>query len=433
MRARTLAAALGLLAALACGSGEPPPSEGTPATRADAGDGLCEHGVLEAVCTKHDPALIPVFQAKGDWCQEHGFPLSFCPIHHPERGGRPVADVSSDGAPADGLRVRFRTRATAEIAGLAMATAELAADEGGLEAVARLTWGGREALVGAPADGVVDRVVADLGTKVSEGDPLAVVRSATASADRVGVEAARSGVAAAERTLARKRGLGEVVSRADLERAEQDLASARAGLRALEATAGYTLTSPIDGVVVRRDLTVGMAVSQGQLLFEVVDPSRLWAEVDVPEDDAHLVEVGQTASIALDGASGVVRSGTVDYVAPAIDPATRTALARVALDNADGALRANTYGTARVAVGGERDVVVVPSGAVQRARTVDVVFVRLAVDEYETRRVRVLRRQGERAHVAGVRPGEEVVSEGSFLLKTEILKDSIGAGCCDVE
>ena len=433
MRARTLAAALGLLAALACGSGETPPSEVTPAARADAGEDMCaEHGVLEAVCTKCNPALIPVFQAKGDWCPEHGFPMSFCPIHHPERGGRPVADVSSDGAPADGLKVRFKTRATAEIAGLTIARAELAADEGGLEAVARLTWDAtRQALVGARADGVVDRVVADLGVKVSKGDALAVVRSATASADRVGIEAARSGVAVAERALERKRGLGGVVSRAELARAEQELASARAGLRALEAGAGYTLASPIDGVVVRRDVTVGMAVSQGQTLFEVVDPSRLWAEVDVPEADAHLVRVGQAASIALD--AGPVRSGTVDYVAPVIDPATRTALARVALDNADGALRANTYGTARVAVGGDRDVVVVPSAAVQRAKTVDVVFVKLAVDEYETRRVRVLRRQGDRAHVAGVRPGEEVVAEGSFLLKTEILKDSIGAGCCDVE
>ena len=59
---------------------------------------------------------------------------------------------------------------------------------------------------------------------------------------------------------------------------------------------------------------------------------------------------------------------------------------------------------------------------------------RLGVDEYETRRVKVVRRSGDRVHLAkGVKAGEEVVSEGSFLLKTEILKDSIGAGCCDVE
>src|SRR5213594_1489452 len=46
---------------------------------------LCkEHGVLEAVCTKCNPALIAVFKAKGDWCEEHGFPESVCPICHPE-------------------------------------------------------------------------------------------------------------------------------------------------------------------------------------------------------------------------------------------------------------------------------------------------------------------------------------------------------------
>src|SRR5213594_3526518 len=53
-----------------------------------------EHGVLEAVCTKCNPALIAVFKAKGDWCEEHGFPESFCPICHPERGGRPASDIS---------------------------------------------------------------------------------------------------------------------------------------------------------------------------------------------------------------------------------------------------------------------------------------------------------------------------------------------------
>lgn len=51
-----------------------------------AADAMCsEHGVLEAVCTKCNPALAPIFKAKGDWCEEHGFPESFCPICHPER------------------------------------------------------------------------------------------------------------------------------------------------------------------------------------------------------------------------------------------------------------------------------------------------------------------------------------------------------------
>jgi cobalt-zinc-cadmium efflux system membrane fusion protein len=437
MRPIFLAAAFGLLVGLACASGGPDPDaeQAPPATSAELDGELCEHGVLEAVCTKHHPALIPVFQAKGDWCEEHGFAMSFCPIHHPERGGRPLADVSSDGAPADGLKIRFKTRETAAQAGIQTAPATIAADEGGVEATAHLTWDAtRLAVVGARSAGVVQRIQADVGTAVKAGDPLAVVQSPTAAADRSAADAARSRVELAEQALQRKRGLEGVVSQADLARAEQELTAARAELQGAQASVGYTLTAPIAGVVTRRDVTVGASVDAGTSMFEIVDPSRLWAEIDVPETEVGYVRSGQTASITLDGLEDRVLTGTIDYLAPSIDPDTRTTLARVALDNADGALRANMYGTARIAVGGDRDVLVVPSTAVQRAKSVDVVFVKLGVDEYETRRVRVVRRQGDVAHLAkGVKAGEEVVTEGSFLLKTEILKDSIGAGCCDVE
>ena len=100
------------LAATACGWNAAPKAQEDKST-ASAGvaeDAFCsEHGVLEAVCTKCNPALIPVFRAKGDWCEEHQFPESFCPICHPERGGRPAVDVKADGAPADGTRVTFKT------------------------------------------------------------------------------------------------------------------------------------------------------------------------------------------------------------------------------------------------------------------------------------------------------------------------------------
>lgn len=436
MRPLPLAAASVLLVGLACASGDDPPArEEAPAAAAPADGELCEHGVLEPVCTKHHPALIPVFQAKGDWCEEHGFAMSFCPIHHPERGGRPVADVSSDGAPADGLKIRFKTRETAAQAGILTVPAAVATDEGGVEAAAHLTWDAtRVALVGARTPGVVQSVKADVGTVVKAGDALAVVQSPTAAADRSAAEAARSRVELAEKALERKRGLEGVVSQAELARAEQELTAARAELQGAQASVGYTLTAPIAGVVTRRDVTVGASVDAGMSMFEIVDPSRLWAEIDVPETEVGYVRSGQAASIALDGLEDRVLTGTIDYVAPSIDPDTRTTLARVALDNADGALRANMYGTARIAVGGDRDVLVVPSTAVQRAKSADVVFVKLAADEYETRRVKVVRRQGDVVHLAkGVKAGEEVVTEGSFLLKTEILKDSIGAGCCDVE
>ncbi len=435
MRAFRVAAAFGLAAALACASGEDPSEAPVASTAGASADELCdEHGVLEAVCTKCNPSLVPVFQAKGDWCEEHGFPESFCPICRPERGGRPATDVASDGAPADGTKIRFKTRETAEQAGIRTSLAEVAADEGGVEANGRLTWDAtRVALVGARAPGVVQAIRADVGAIVRAGDPLAVVQSATAAANRTAADAARSRVDLVEQTLERKRGLHGLVSRAELARAEQDVAAARAELAGMQSAVGYTLTAPLAGTVTRRDVTVGAAVEPGSPMFEIVDPSRLWAEFDVPESEVSWVRPGQQAVLTLEGVDHGVQ-GTVEYLAPSIDPDTRTTLGRMAVDNADGRLRANMVGTARIAVGGDREVVVVPSGAVQHAKSVDVVFVKLGVDEYETRRVKVVRRSGDRVHLAkGVKSGEEVVSEGSFLLKTEILKDSIGAGCCDVE
>jgi cobalt-zinc-cadmium efflux system membrane fusion protein len=78
--------------------------------------------------------------------------------------------------------------------------------------------------------------------------------------------------------------------------------------------------------------------------------------------------------------------------------------------------------------------VVVPRSAVQDARGVQIVFVQQAPDSYETRRVRTVPAANNMVAIAsGVRANERVVTTGSFLLKTETLKESIGAGCCEVE
>ena len=116
-----------LLTAGGCGRKESTDSTQTaPATVAapnpaspPAEDGMCAaHGVLEAVCTKCNPKLIPVFKAKNDWCAEHDFPESFCPVCHPELHGRPAMDVAVDEAPADGLRIKFATKEVAQQIGL---------------------------------------------------------------------------------------------------------------------------------------------------------------------------------------------------------------------------------------------------------------------------------------------------------------------------
>jgi cobalt-zinc-cadmium efflux system membrane fusion protein len=92
------------------------------------------------------------------------------------------------------------------------------------------------------------------------------------------------------------------------------------------------------------------------------------------------------------------------------------------------------FARGRIALAGSGASILLPRIAVQEARGAHIVFVRLAEDLYETRHVRVGSADGDRVEVAGrIAPGDRIVTVGSFLLKTETLKGSIGAGCCEVE
>ncbi len=450
MRIRSVVA-LCTLAILALGGGGCAKENKNPEEKgAAAGEGaMCEeHGVLEAICTKCNPKLIPVFQAKGDWCEEHGFPESICPICHPERGGRPAADVSSDGAPADGTKVRFKTKDTARLAGLEVVKAELRPNQSGLRVTARIEYDAtRVALVNARSPGVVRAIKADIGTRVKRGTPLATIQSAEVGGDQSRLEAARVRARITEANYQREKDLHEakisaykdvLAAQGEWEQAKADLAALEASLSVVGGGSGtsgeYTLTAPISGVVTQRNVTAGNLVGVDQALFQIVDTSAMWAELDVPEGELPRVAVGQAVVLVLDGLAERELAGAIAYVAPAIDEHTRTARARVPLENPDGVLRANQFGQARIAVTGSYETVVVPRAAVQRAKGVHLAFVRLADDEYEARRVQVGAGEGDLVEISkGVRAGEEVVTQGSFLLKTETLKDSIGAGCCDAD
>lgn len=429
-----------------CGERAAPSSE-APAAKAEAREGaFCEeHGVLEAVCTKCNPKLIPVFQAKGDWCEEHGFPMSFCPIHHPERAGRPVADVSRDGAPPHGTKIRFKTPQAAEQAGIATASAEERPGGARLEAIARIVYDAtRRAEVNARAPGVIRALRVDIGAKVAAGAPLAVIESAQVGEDRARLDAADARVAAAEANHKRedemfRRG---VSAQRDVEVAKQVLDEARAARGAAASALGvvgagrggssYTLTAPLAGTVIRRSATVGHMVSVDEALFEIVDTGAMWAEIDVPEAQLAHVAPGQRVAVAVENLPARTFDATLDYIAPEVDPTTRTAKARAALANPDGALRANMFARAEIALAQARPTVMVPAIAVQRAKGVALVFVRLAPDQFETRRVKIGLVQGDAVElVEGVKAGEAVATRGSFLLKTETLKGAIGAGCCD--
>ncbi len=446
---RPVRAALVLTCLLASCQDKPASGTAAKATPQAVEGAMCaEHGVLEAVCTKCNPKLAAVFQAKGDWCPEHGFPESFCPICHPERGGKPGADVGSDGAPADGTKVRFRTKEAAKLAGIETAPAEARARGARHEAVAtNANDATHHAEVNAPAGGVGRRLEADVGATVKKGATLALIESATVGSDRSRMRAATTRLQVAEAAHQRAKSLNASGVAADkdlleagqaLDEARSELATARAALGMVgagETGAGsYAVRSPIAGTVIRRGATIGRFVDTSDVLFEVVDTRMMLLEIDVPEGRLNEIATGQAVTVVLDSSPDRQWRGRIDFVAPEVDPRTRTARARARLDNRDGALRANLYGRALVELGAARPTVMVPREAVQRAGGATLVFVRLAEDVYEARRVKVGLSEGDLVELAtGVASGEPVATRGSFLLKTETLKGAIGAGCCDVE
>lgn len=433
------------IAVLALGGCREPAATKREPPAAVEGAFCAEHGVLEAVCTKCNPKLIPVFKAKGDWCEEHGFPMSICPTHHPERGGRPAADVATDGAPPNGTKVRFKTKDAAARAGIATVNAEVRPGGARLEAIATIAYDAtRRAEVNARAPGVVRALLVDLGAKVAAGAPLARIESTQVGEDRSRLEAARARVLAAESNHKREEEMFRrgVSAQRDVEVARQALDEARAARAAASSALGvvgagaagssYTLAAPLAGTVVRRNATIGHMVSVDEALFEVVDTSAMWAELDVPEAQLARVSAGQRVAVTIENIPDRAFTGVIDYIAPEVDATTRTAKARVALKNPDGVLRANMFARAEIALADAAPTVMIPSSAVQRAKGVALVFVRLAPDRYEARRVKLGLVQGERVEIVdGVQAGEAVATTGSFLLKTETLKGAIGAGCCD--
>jgi cobalt-zinc-cadmium efflux system membrane fusion protein len=423
-------------------------AKGVAATAA-VGEGMCaEHGVLEAICTKCNPKLIPVFQAKGDWCPEHGFPLSVCPTHHPERGGRPEAQVAIDEAPASGTKIRFKTLETARDAGIETVPAVEGMEGTGVFATATLVADASHvAVVNPRVAGVVRSIRADLGSRVARGTPLAELESSAVGEDQSRLQAARARASLAEASYRRENELYDkgVSALREVEEAKREWEAAKAEVSAASgalamigasggAAGSYTLRAPIAGVVTKRTATVGTLVDIDDVLFEIVDVSRLWADIDVPEAQVSRVRAGQRVVLRVEGLSGREFHGVVKFVSPVIDPQTRTAKARAALPNPDGLLRANMYAKARIVDDANAASILVPRTAVQDAKGVQLVFIQLAPDAYEARRVKTTPAENNMVAIASdLRPGDRVVTTGSFLLKTETLKESIGAGCCEVE
>ncbi len=294
--------------------------------------------------------------------------------------------------------------------------------------------------------GRVVKINAQLGEHVKKGAALAVIESPDIGSAVSDVHKAEADLIAAEHDYKRKKDLFEqkAGSAAELETAEDTFRRAKAEIeRARQkayllrtgsvdsVTQTYTLTSPIDGEILQRNISPGVEV-QGQYsgganqeLFTIGEIDKVWVIGDLYEMDLARVRVGAPAKVTVVAYKNKVFEGRVDWVSGMLDPNTRTAKVRCTFDNPDRLLRPEMYATVQVSVDQKR-ALAIPRSALLRLGEYKVVFIEVGEGQGQLRfeRVPVEVDEGESSTwleiTHGLEPGQKVVVAGAILLSQKL-------------
>lgn len=298
--------------------------------------------------------------------------------------------------------------------------------------------------------GIVQRVDKSVGDHVEAGDVMAVLHSQALAEARSRYLADEARLALAKEMLARdermfkdrigtERQVLESTQAAreaeiNMNLAEQNLHALGQGheeigaLGSAEDTAfsEYELRAPISGVVISRHLTRGEMVGEQpeESPFVITDLSSVWCNLTVYQRDLASITPGMTVRISA-GQGGREAQGTIAFISPSLDEATRTATARVVLDNPDGWWRPGMFISAKLALSASQSELVLPRSALVEMEGETAVFVQTAKG-FEVRHVQLGRETAERVEVIkGLEPGEPVVVRNSFSLTAEINRGAL--------
>jgi cobalt-zinc-cadmium efflux system membrane fusion protein len=316
--------------------------------------------------------------------------------------------------------------------------------QGPLERVLRLTGavaynGFATTPVITQVGGPVSRIVAMPGEHVNAGQPMLYVASPDYSATRSAYVKARDAFQLADKFYKRAQDLyaHQAIAQADLEQAESNRTQAEADLQSSEQAirvlgipnpesvltappaAELPLLSPLAGEVVERLCSPGELLAAGATqCFTLSDMSTVWVLVNVYQNDIASVHVGEDVTIDNESYPGVVR-GKIQYVAPALDPTTRTLQARIEASNPGERLKRDMYVTAEVHAGTIANAIAVPDAAVLRdADNMPYVYIQTAASQFARRMVTIGESlNGKTQVLTGLQAGDKIVGDGSLFLQ----------------
>jgi len=361
------------------------------------------------------------------------------------------SSANSSPAPASAQSSAIETEIVApqSIAGVIPATGKILVPED------------RVAVIGPVNQGRIVRLYAGQGTRVRKGQKLADLESADidqAEADYLkaladyenALRSSAAEVKLAQESYDRNKLLYEqrVTAGKNLQSAEHDLEVAKAaressvnGTKAAltaarrkllllglndatidalakktDLAATFSLNSPIDGIVVERNATVGASVGTDANLFKIIDLSRVWIDADVFEKDLPRVRPGQEVKLTVTAFPQSTFSGKVILINSVLDPETRTVKVRTEVANPDGRLKPDMFANVQIVTDVNRAAISIPQSAVLNDEGKTIVFVAEG-NGYKKRQVQAGIQNNDRVEIVdGLTAGDKVVVKGNYLL-----------------
>lgn len=300
----------------------------------------------------------------------------------------------------------------------------------------------RVARLGASVTGRINDIDAVLGQRVKQGQVLATLNSTELAQNQLSYIKALQQISLQTKAVERARLLleSDVISAAELQRREAELASAQAELYAArdqllvlgmseqaikqltnsgQMRSFSSVTARLNGTVISRKVNLGQVVQPAEELFIVADLSHVWAVAEVPEQQIELIQQGEDVKIEIPALGGKQMTGKLIYVGDVVNPETRTVTVRTDIENTGGSIKPDML-ISMLVQSKPKPHLAVPLQAIVRENDKDHIFVQIAPNKYRLREVVLgVEYDGMVAVNRGVDEGETVVSEGAFHLNNE--------------
>jgi cobalt-zinc-cadmium efflux system membrane fusion protein len=315
--------------------------------------------------------------------------------------------------------------------------------------------------VGANVRGRVLRIPVDLGARVAKGDVLVTIESVDLGRAREELVRELSSLRVARQAHERAKALVEAkaISASEFQSREGDYLAKRSAAEAAERTlhllgdsqeqvdrlrarveaggafhdpeagASLSLRAPFAGRVIDRKVTPGALFEALQPLLTLADLSNVWVFLQAYEKDLALLREGVAVTIRTEAYPQEALKGKVDFLDSVVDGATRTVRVRASVPNREEKLRPGMFVKAQVDVPQSyegKTVLAVPQSALQTLEGRTTVFVQSEPGVFGRRLVETGHSfEGFTEVYSGIKAGDVVVTEGSFVLKSEFAKASL--------